>query len=202
MAKHNVAHEYLDWTKQKLDEIDATLVTLDSSVETLKSDARKKADAAIAQIRNARDSFKAKVDILRSDMAASKEVADDAYAPLKAEWAEVEVAIQHFLTVAGDQASVVTAVLAARTEAQRKSWQSSLHAIRASASEAIEQGRAEADVALHRLVVETEKAKVKLGQVSSVSDDAWKAINDGLQEAKSVYERTWKKVSEAVTRIR
>lgn len=86
MSKQTLAHEYLEWSKQKLGEIEATLASLDSSVEALKSDARKEADRAIARIRTARDAFKAKVDALRSDAAATKAITDDAYAVIEAEW--------------------------------------------------------------------------------------------------------------------
>ena len=71
MSKPPLVHEYLEWAKQKLGEIDATLASLDASVETLKGDARKQADSAIARVRTARDAFKANVDAVRSDAAAS-----------------------------------------------------------------------------------------------------------------------------------
>jgi hypothetical protein len=202
MSKQSLAHEYLEWTKQKLEEIDATLSALDDLVKTLKSDARTKADAAIVQIRAARDAFKAKVDALRSDIAASKAVADDTYVSLKAEWAEVELAFQDFLAAAAGQANIVKQAVTDRAEAQRKSLHSSLQAIRATASDALDQGRIEADAAISRLAAETEKAAAKLGQVSAAGDDSWKAIKGGLEEITSAYDRTWKKISEAIARIR
>lgn len=154
-------------------------------------------------IRTARDAFKAKVDALRSDVAASKEIADNTYVSLKAEWAEVELALQDFLTAAAGQADVVKKVLTARAEAQRQSWQSSLQAIRVTASNAIEQGRSEVDAAFRRLAADTEKKiEAKLGQASAAGDDSWKAIKGGLEETKSVYDRTWKKISEAIARVR
>ena len=136
MSKQSLAHESLEWTKQKLDEIDAILASLEDSVETLKSEARREADRAIARIQTARRAFKVKVDDIRADAAAVKGTADDAYVALEAEWAEVELGFQAFLTAAAGQADVVKKALAARAEAQGKSWQSSLSAIRAAASNA------------------------------------------------------------------
>ena len=76
MSKQTLVDEYLEWSKQKLGEIEVTLASLDGSVEALKHDARTEADRAIARIRTARDVFKAKVDAVRSDLAATKAIAE------------------------------------------------------------------------------------------------------------------------------
>lgn len=201
MSKQTLVDEYLEWSKQKLGEIEVTLASLDGSVEALKHDARTEADRAIARIRTARDVFKAKVDAVRSDLAATKAIADDAYAAIDAEWTEVESAFQDFLAAAAGQTTVVKKALTDRAKAQRLSWQSSLQAIQATASAAIDHALGEADAAIRRLAAETEKAEAKLGKVSAVGDESWKAIKGGLDEVISVYDRTWKKVSEAISKI-
>lgn len=201
MSKQSLAHESLEWTKQKLDEIDAILASLEDSVETLKSEARREADRAIARIQTARRAFKVKVDDIRADAAAVKGTADDAYVAREAEWAEVELGFQAFLTAAAGQADVVKEALAARAEAQGKSWQSSLSAIRAAASDAIDQARGDIDAAIGRLTAETEKAQTKLGRVSAAGDESWQAIKSGLEETRSAYERTWKKITDALAKV-
>ena len=74
MPEQRRVQEYLEWTKQKLNEVEATLVALDGSVEALKKDTRTEADRAIARIRSAPDAFKAKVDAIRPDASAAKGV--------------------------------------------------------------------------------------------------------------------------------
>ena len=137
MSQQSRVHDYLEWAKQKLDEIEATLVSFDNAARTLKNDARAEADLAVVRIRATRDAFKASVDARRADV---KEVAGNTYASLGAEW----------------------------------------------------------DAAIRRLAVETEKAKAKFGKASGVGDESWKAVKSGLEEAISIYDRTWKKISEAI----
>lgn len=144
MSQQSRAHDYLEWAKQKLDEIEATLVSLDNVARMLKNDARAEADRAVVRIRATRDAFKANVDALRADVAAAGKVADSTYASFEAEW----------------------------------------------------------DAAIRRLAVETEKAQAKLGKASAVGDESWKAIKSGLEEAISVYDRTWKKIAEAIAKGR
>ncbi len=201
MSKQSLAHQNLEWAKQKLDEIDATLASLEDSVETIKSDARKEADRAIARIQAARNTVKAQVDAASAEAMAVKGIADDAYVALEAQWAEVDSAFQAFLTAAAGQADIVKKALAARAEAHRRAWQTSLEGIRAVASDAIDQARGEVDAAFRRLAAETEKAQAKLGQFSTAGDESWKAIKNGLEETRSVYERTWKKITDALTKV-
>jgi hypothetical protein len=144
MSRQIRAHDYLEWAKQKLDEIEAILVSLDFAARTLKKDARAEVDRAIVRIRATRDAFKANVEAVRADAAAVRGAADNTYASLVAEW----------------------------------------------------------DAAIRRLAVEAEKAEAKLWKASAVGGESWKAIKSGLEEAVSVYDRTWKKISEAIAKGR
>lgn len=201
MPEQRFFQEYLEWTRQKLNEIEATLVALDDSVEALKKDARTEADRAIVRIRAARDAFKAKVDAFGADASAPEASADKLRHAAETEWTEVELAFQDYLKAAAGQAGVVKKALADRAEAQRRSWQTSLEAIRAGATASVDQARGEVDAAIRRLTVEAEKAEARIGKVSAAGDESLKAIKGGLDEAISVYVRTWKKISEAVSKI-
>ncbi len=203
MSEPSRAHDYLEWAKQQLTALQATLVTLEGSVGSLKNEARTHAEQALARLHTARDDFKVRVEAARTEAAATnKAVTDATVAASEAAWTKVESAYQDFLKAATDNASVVQAAIAARTEAQRQAWQSSLHAIRTSAVGAIDYAHSEANAALQRLSAETEKAGSKLGPVSAAGEESWKAIKAGLDETVSAFERTWKKVYESVSNIR
>ena len=202
MAKQHLAHEYLVWAKQRLDEIDSTLGSLESSVGSLEKDARTQAEAAITRIRNSRDAFKAKVDAAaRSDFAVAEAITKESQIGIESEWTAVEMAFQDFLTAAASHASIAKEALTARVEAQRQAWQSSLETTRATAMAGIDQARGEADKLIRGLAAEAEKAEAKYGQVSTAGGDSWKAIKVGLEDAISVYDRTWRKISDAVAKI-
>jgi hypothetical protein len=202
VTKQHLAHEHLAWAKQKLDEIDSTLATLDRSVGDLEKDARTQVDRAITRIRTARDAFKAKIDATAgSDFAAAETITKEAQVDIEAGWTEVELAVQDLIAAAASHASVVKKALTARAEAQRHAWQSSLQAARTTAMVVIDQTRGDADTVIRRLAAEAETAEAKLGQVSAAGDESWKAIEGGLEEAISIYDRTWKKISEAICKI-
>jgi hypothetical protein len=203
MSQSDLAQAYLEWTKQKLDESAATIAKLDEAATQLTADAGVKARQALAQFSDAREAFKAKADALQADLGASKQVTDAAMAAATAQWTEVELAFQQFLKTSGDQASLVKAALAARAEAQRQSFLTSMESIHANAATALEQGRKELDSALRRWTDEAEKTLgPKLSQLSAAGDETWSALKTGLDETAAVYEKTWGKITQAFAKMK
>jgi len=203
MTKPDLTQAYLEWSKQKLDESAATLAKLDAAVAELSDASSAKAKEALAQFHAAREVFKTKVDALQSDFGASKQVTDAALSAVAAQWTDVELAFQKFIATAGDQATLVKDALAARAESQRQSFLSSLEAIQANATSAIDQGRKELETTLRRWTEETEKTLgPKLSQLSAAGDESWNALKAGLDETTAVYEKTWARISQAFAKTK
>ena len=57
MATDPYAHQVSNWMKQRLDEMDATLTSIDTRVAALQADAKKQAEKAVADIRGQRAAF-------------------------------------------------------------------------------------------------------------------------------------------------
>ena len=58
MSQHSAIHFYLNWAKERIDEMDATLASLEAKVSELQADARTKANHALADMRKKRDDFR------------------------------------------------------------------------------------------------------------------------------------------------
>lgn len=192
MTTQGSAHRSIAWSKQKLDELDATITELDGLAKNLQGDARGKADKAVDRIRSARDAFKTEVDA--AGKAVKGSVADVQH-NLDDDWVEAELAFQGFLAAAAGDASLAKSAILARAEAQRKSWLAGLDRIRDSATSAATAARSEMDAAVQRLAGEA-------GKVSTAGDESWKAIRGGLAEVGAVNERTFKKIVDALAGLR
>lgn len=204
MSKQDdLAQAYLEWTKQKLDESAAVVAKLEEAAAKLTDTATDQAQAALVQLKAARDAFKDKADALNADLAASKQVTAAALSAIAAQWTEVELAFQKFLTTSGDQADVVKDAITARADAQRQAFLSSMRSIHTSAAAAVEQGRSEIEATLRRWTEETEKTLgPKLTQLSAAGDETWNALKAGLDETAAVYEKTWARISQAFTKTK
>lgn len=203
MTKPDLTQAYLEWTKQKLDESAATIAKIEEAAAKLGDASSAKAQEALAQLRSARETFQTQVSALQADLGASKQVTDSALSAVSAQWNEVELAFQKFLGTAGDQAGVVKDALAARAEAQRQAFLSSLETMQTSAALALEQGRKEMESSLRRWTEETEKTLgPKLTQLSAAGDETWNALKAGLDETAAAYEKTWARISQAFAKTK
>ena len=119
-SRQNPADEYLDWSKQRLEEIKATLAGLADYAEGLTADARKQANLATARIRAARGAFEAKIDAILPDVTAAKAITENVFADIAADWTEVQLALQDFLAAATGQTTNVRKALTDRARSQRR----------------------------------------------------------------------------------
>ena len=110
--KRTLADEFLDWSKQRLEEIKAALAGLGDQADGLNAEARQQADLAIARIRAVRADFEAKISAMLPDSASAKTVSENAFADIAADWTEARVALREFFAAAGGQTTAVRKALA------------------------------------------------------------------------------------------
>ena len=60
MQEHSSMHVYLNWSKQRIDEMDAALASLEAKVSQLKADSKAKADHLLADLKERQHEFQAK----------------------------------------------------------------------------------------------------------------------------------------------
>src|SRR3974377_1966498 len=58
MAKYSGFHYYLNWAKERIDEMDAILTSLEAKAPSLQADLRAGADQVLAELRKERDHFR------------------------------------------------------------------------------------------------------------------------------------------------
>ena len=201
MTEQSYAHESVAWAKQRLDDLDTIISEVEKSSANLKESARKEADRALARLQESQVDLQKYYDGLRTEADTVKRSTQEVQNAIEAEWVEVESAFQSFLSAAGDQADTVRDVVAARAQAQRRSWEASLTALRKQATEIVDKARAEFDAAIKRLSDETEKFQSRIGEVKDAGDQSWNAVKSGLAEARAVHDRTTQKIKEALSKL-
>ena len=60
MPEQSSMHAYLNWTKERIDEMDATLASFENKAGQVKADSKIKADQLIVDLRKRRDQFETK----------------------------------------------------------------------------------------------------------------------------------------------
>ena len=131
MSNQSTIHPYLDWVKQRLDEIDATLAAFEHNAAKLQADSGAKAAKAMADMRAARDAFGKSI---KEHGEASDAVVASSKKALEAQWSAFEAAMPAFLDATGKQITEVEAAFRARADAQRKAWHETIDTLHKGAS--------------------------------------------------------------------
>lgn len=197
MTEQSNAHEAVAWAKQRLDELDAIIATVEKSTAHLKEASHKETQQALARLQQSRTRIQSYADNLRNEADAARLRAGEALETIETEWLEVESTFQAFLQTASGEAQAVRDALVARAEAQRQSWEKSLKGLRDQARSAVEKAREEFDEAYRRLSDEAEKFQGRIGDARDAGDESWKAVKAGLAEVRDVQTRTITKIKEA-----
>src|SRR5215470_1254601 len=144
METHSSVHVYLDWVKGRLDEVDATLASLEGCTAKLYGDARAKADRAVAGMHQARDAFG---DFMMEQAEAGQETLTRSKKTLDNQWALFERSFQDYVEAASKQVEVERAAFEARAGAQRKVWQEAINKLHKSTTALAADRRADLDKA-------------------------------------------------------
>ena len=116
MATQSSFHFYLNWAKERLDEMDATLASLETKVSEVQADARVKANQVLADLRTKRDDFRSTV----KKQAEANEVAwTKAKAQLETEWSAFETEVKKYVDTFGKKIEQQQGTFKLQAAAQR-----------------------------------------------------------------------------------
>jgi chromosome segregation ATPase len=114
MPLHSSSHFYANWAKERIDEIDATLASLESKASEVKADARAKTNQVLADLRKKRDAFR---DTVKKQAKSDEAAWVHAKGRLETDWTAFEAEVQRYIETLGKQAEQGQAVFQARTAA-------------------------------------------------------------------------------------
>ena len=112
MPEQSSIHSYLSWTKERIDEMDATLASLEAGARRVKADSQAKADQLIADLKKRRDGFQAKV---KAEAAADK-------MQLESQWNGFEANVKTYFETVDKQIDQQQATFRDVAAAQQKAW--------------------------------------------------------------------------------
>lgn len=197
VAARSSVHVSIDWAKSRLDEMDATLASLEKKLRDLKSESRAKADRAIAEIREQREALKR---IIEANRQASGAEWQQTKARVESQWTAFEAAVQKWVDATGERVAEQNEMFAARAEAQLKAWQDMIDQLEASAKGVAADRKREIDSAVATIRADTEATKAKLEALKRSGKESWAALTKALAESRAAFDRANQTASEAFKR--
>lgn len=190
-------HVYLNWAKERLDEVDATFALFESKVGELQGDARAKAERALADMRVKRDAFR---ETIKKEGEMSEADWTRAKAALETDWSAFEASVQKYIDAAGVKVEQQKTVFQVRADVQRKAWQEAIDKVENTASGLAADRRAEVESAVKRMKAEAVAAEAKLDKLNRAGSESWAAFRKVLGETRTAFDHANQQVNDAFKR--
>jgi hypothetical protein len=177
---------YLNWAKERLDEMDATLAVLEGQTAKMQADARAKAQQFVAELRTKRDKFDS---ALKKQAEAGEAAWESAKTRLEAEWKQFQHVLKDYTETIGKHVEQQQAVFQSQVEAQLKAWRETADQLNASAKMFATESRSEVDAAITRMKADAAAAEQKLAKLTSAGTESWSALSAALAETRANFDR-------------
>jgi len=186
MAAPNTMQFFLNWAKERVSEMDATLASLESKIDELRADSRAAADEFIANLRTQRDAFRASVE-------KQTQMGGDGWMRTKArlenDWASFEKRVSQYVENIGKQVGQQQATFELLVAAQLKVWRETAEEIHIAAGQFSADRQRDIDVTVERMKADATAAEEKLQKLARAGTEPWSALNTALAENRAAFDR-------------
>jgi len=186
MTTQSNIHFFVNWAKGRLDEMDATLTSLEGKVGGVQADARDKANKILADLRKKRDDFR---DTVKKQSEANEAAWISAKTNLESEWNGFEAEVKKYVESFDKQIEQQQATFKLQSAAQLKAWRQAAEKLGSSAKEFTAERRGEIDAVVKRMNTDATAAEEKLQKLSQAGDQSWSALMAALTETRAAFDR-------------
>jgi len=186
MTTQSNIHFFVNWAKGRLDEMDATLTSLEGKVGGVQADARDKANKVLADLRKKRDDFR---DTVKKQSEANEAAWISAKTKLESEWNVFEAEVKKYVESFGNQIEQQQAIFKLQSAAQLKAWREAANKLNSSAKDFAAERRGEIDAAVKRMNTDATAAEEKLQKLNQAGVQSWSALMAALTETRAAFDR-------------
>jgi hypothetical protein len=197
MPTQSSVHFFLNWTKERIDEMDATLASIESKVAEMRAESRAKADQFIGDLRQKRTEFESTVKKQAEEGEAAWETTK---ARLETQWESFETEIKKYFETFGRDISQQQAVFQSQVTAQMSAWRETADKIHAAAADFASERRKDIDATVSQMRAEAVDAQDKLQKLAGAGTESWSALSAALAETRAVFDRANQTAREAFKR--
>ncbi len=197
MAEQSSMHAYLNWTKQRIDEMDATLASLEAKASQVKTESKAKAEQTIADLKKRRDEFQAKA---KAQAQAGEAALQANKTQLEAQWRDFEAQVKTYFDTVGKQIEQQQATFRDVAAAQAKAWREAADKFHSEAVKVAAARRADVDAAVKQMKTDAAEAEARLQKLNQAGSESWAAMSSALAESRKAFDQANQKAWDALKR--
>lgn len=186
MSEQSSVHFYLNWAKERIDEMDAALASLEIKAGQAKVESKVKASELVADLKRRRDEFQA---LLKSQTQAGEAAWTRTKADLERQWNGFEAQVKTYFDGAGKQIEQQQATFKDIAAAQEKAWHAAAEKFREAAGSIATARRADFDGALKQMKVDASEAQARLEKVKQAGSESWSVLSAALAESRKAFDQ-------------
>ena len=197
MATRSNIHFFTNWSKERLDEMDAAVTSFEGKLAEVQSDSGDKANKVLADLRKQRDDFR---DTIRKQSEAKEAAWIQAKAKLEADWRLFEAEVKKYVESFGEKIEHQQATFKVQADAQLKAWREAADQLGIDAKKFAAERRSEIDVVVKRMNADAAEAEKKLQKLNEAGTQSWSALMGALTETRAAFDRANQMAQEAFKR--
>jgi hypothetical protein len=185
MPQQSSAHFYLNWAKERLDEMDAALASFEAKASQARAESKERIDQLINGLKTQRDEFKT---TLKRQAEAGEVAWSGVRVDLEKKWNEFERQVQSYFATAGKQIQQQQTTFADIAAAQVKAWREAADTFRDAANKVAADRRADFDMALKQMKADASDAEARFQKLKQAGTESWSALGSALAESRKSFD--------------
>ena len=200
MTEQSHLHFYLNWTKERIDEMDAALAALETKANKMQADSKVKADQLIADLKKRRDEFQAMAK-MRADTGEA--AWQRTKTQLESQWSGFEAQVKTYFDTVGKHLEQQQTTFREVASAQMKAWREAADKLHLSTANIAGAKRGEVDAAVKQMKAEATEAEAQLQKLKQAAGESWSALSAALAESRRAFDRanqaSWDAIKRSVS---
>ncbi|MEY9184852.1 ElaB/YqjD/DUF883 family membrane-anchored ribosome-binding protein [Bradyrhizobium sp. USDA 326] len=186
MSQQSSMHFYLNWAKERIDEMDAALASFEVKAGQAKAESKVKIDQFLSDLKKRRDEFQAQ---LKTQAEAGETAWASAKIDLDKQWAGFEAQMKTFFEDAGKQLEQQQATFKDVAAAQAKAWREAADKFREAAGKVTTARTADVDAALKQMKSDASEAEARLQKLKQAGSESWSVLSAALAESRKAFDQ-------------
>src|SRR5271169_484536 len=164
------AHFYLNWAKERIDEMDAVLKSLEGKVTQIATESRATAEKIIADLRAKRAAFSSE---MKKQGEASESAWQQTKQKLESEWDAFQAVAKNYVEDFGQQLNLKQATFEGVAAAQLKAWREAADKIQTASAEFASDRRAKVEAAAQQMKAAASVTEANVQKFAKAGSDSW-----------------------------
>lgn len=195
--KKSSAHVYLNWTKERLDEMDAAVASLEAKAAQVQADSKTKAEQLLADLKKRRAEFQA---MAKKQAEAGEAAWQRSKTELESQWRGFEVQVKTYFETVVKQVQQQQATFRDLAAVQAKAWLDAADKFQAEAAKLAAARRTDVDNAIKQLKAQGAECDTRLKKLKQAGGESWVALSAALTESRKAFDRANQQAWDALKR--